>query len=1573
MSKVFLSASAFLLGAGLWAASASAAPLALKGSMEASGNPGMQSLLVDIADPKPLDQFEAAKKLNLRPLENDGLFRIGNPAKEQRQRAAASASAAARALDANIDLRGQMLYHDAWTDYNWMDFQGFYSLPHSIEDNFYLRGLTGVGLNWGGYYDPETRIFHGVASDWNLSAGTISYCYNVAYDTQTWERVQADVMTNNAMCAFSAAYDPTEGTPYGYFVSPAGQLMWASADYEAGKTYEIESYDFSEFGDRVLYFLACDDEGQFYGLNLDAELVKIDKETGEQTVVGQTTVPVDYKGGCTINNRNHTMLVTTFGLDFDIFNREGTSGIWEVNLETGASEKITSFFGDIWIMNLYIESLAQEKAPNAPELNVTAPEGTMTATYEVKIPTTLFDGTPLTGSVDWILTMDGQAIAEGRNSAGAIATGTVQVTTTGNHTFAAYCYNAEGNSPKATQTIFIGKGLPNAPKNAVLKYEDGTLSLTWDAVTTSSDGGYINPAEVTYTITPLEGEPFEVQTNSWSQQMEAPQFRTVYQYSVKANYAGQTSPEFVSNWIALGAYETPADFNMKMGYNDMAIINYGFTVIDGDGDGDQTGGKWHSGLGGASFKITNARSSQANDYLITPPIWLEEGQVYQMTVPAYTQSATSVSKPQRLRLLAGSEPTIEGLDTELLGETNVCAYEQDGFEMKGLYKAPASGNYYFAVHVNTPRTYAWSYANNTVYIPSISVSGGVDAAAPVAATNVSIIPDATGQLKAVINFTTPTTDVSGNALTGYVPYVVYRDGKQITSNNYTKGGVAKTFTDTTVPEMGTYTYEIVCKYSNKPGIIFKKDVYVGPYPAAAPQNVGIIEAYQPGDVMVFWDPVTTDINKSAMPASNMSYMIYRLETVDGVQNMVPMLSAPTKATHASFTANPDPESQRLVEYFVKASNLGNEGSWTRTPYIAVGNAYKIPVYLSNNADLNNCVVGTGSILGSASFSVFTDGEGIESVDGDNTFFASVSSFTDGRSCFLMTGKIDLADCQRPELTYWTYKLDDSDDNYIQTKVLVDGEWVNASPAPEYGNAYHRDMKAGQWTKVRYDLSAFKGKHIQLRFDAYHYTHGNNLIDNIRIEEMADKDLFVASIEAPATVDPNQEFDINVSLGSIGWQTADGFLLHLYRDGDLFETRELSGLAYNEDMLVSFTDMLTHFDAADPEAVYTAEIEYDGDVDLTNNISSEIVVVRNTTVLPVVEDLAVVQTEDGAHLTWTPYTSESAEPVEYTETFEEQESWAQSMEGWTFIDKDSEPCYTKFSAILSMPFANNSKLSWFIWDQSANSGDTDAKQDYTMPHSGTKCLNQVYSNRYQDDDDDYVNPYVNDWAMSPPLTGKAQTIKFWVKGWSPNEKLEVWYAEEYTDDTTKFTKVTTAGSNGTITATKAWVEYQVELPEGAVRFALRAYYRDDRRMLMIDDVTFTPDLSYGQPVLVGYHIYRNGVKLNDEAVNGNEFVDTNLIDGSHTYHVIGVFDKGLSELSNPARLDYSGLAMVGGDEASVGVDGRYIVVSNAPLLPVAIYTIDGKTIHSGLGDIRKPVLPGIYLVHVGSVTHKLLVR
>ncbi len=119
------------------------------------------------------------------------------------------------------------------------------------------------------------------------------------------------------------------------------------------------------------------------------------------------------------------------------------------------------------------------------------------------MPSTLHDGSAATGEASWKVTDGKETVAEGTAAYGAEVNAAVTVAAAGKHNFAVSASNAAGEGKKARLSMWVGPDVPESPANVKVDFveDENRLTVTWDAVTTGANGGFVDPASVTYTVT----------------------------------------------------------------------------------------------------------------------------------------------------------------------------------------------------------------------------------------------------------------------------------------------------------------------------------------------------------------------------------------------------------------------------------------------------------------------------------------------------------------------------------------------------------------------------------------------------------------------------------------------------------------------------------------------------------------------------------------------------------------------------------------------------------------------------------------------------------------------------------------------------------------------------------------------------------------------------------------------------------------------------------------------------------------------------------------------------------------
>ena len=143
------------------------------------------------------------------------------------------------------------------------------------------------------------------------------------------------------------------------------------------------------------------------------------------------------------------------------------------------------------------------------------------------------------------------------------------------------------------------------------------------------------------------------------------------------------------------------------------------------------------------------------------------------------------------------------------------------------------------------------------------------------------------------------------------------------------------------------------------------------------------------------------------------------------------------------------------------------------------------------------------------------------------------------------------------------------------------------------------------------------------------------------------------------------------------------------------------------------------------------------------------------------------------------------------------------------------------------------------------------------------------------------------------------------------------------------------------------------------------------MLMIDDVTFTQGSTTADLALLGYNVYRDGLKLNAEPVEDTAHLDLEGL-AAHKYQVTALYDvKGESAGSNEASLT-EGIADIT-DGVTISTEKGLIIVDGAEGKLVTVVALDGKVLYSAKGNAKVAAAQGVYLVKADKHVAKVLVK
>lgn len=1368
-----------------------------------------------------------------------------------------------------------------------------------------------------------------------------------AYDTETWRNTRSFSPNEYSFIATDVAHDPLTGQIYGCLWDTSGSgYMFGTIDYVEGVTHKIKALD------NMWNAVAIDADGTIYAIDqvmkddgvtaecVKSSLYKVDRTTGALTLIGDTGLLPYYASSAVIDHRTGRMFWSVTPKD------DSQSALYEVNKKTGACTLIYRYPGAEQFMGMYIPApLAEDAAPAAPaDVTANFAGGSLSGSIDFTVPSLTYGGDKGSGSISYTVYADGITVAEGATQWGKKESVPITLRAGGEIEFTVALTGEGGISPKAKIKAFIGTDIPEAPA-VKAAWADGVMTVDWTTPSASVNGGYIDPAAITYKVTRMPDGIVvagAATTNTFSEKIAAPATVVSYYYTVEATYDRKTSAPGVSNRVVLGAAAAPysIDFTQLDNLDDVTVIN-----VNPDSR------TWELSVG--ALLIREDRLMEKDDWVITAPLRLLPGNVYAVNVQASSQGTRY---PETIEVFCGESNTAEAMTQEIIGRTVVATPSSSAYQtFTGYIATQEERTVFIGVH-------ACSEADvYNLRLASISVTPDFSSTAPGAPTDFTVLPDAEGALSVAVSLKAPAVDYDGNAITSLSRLSILRDGEIIFTKENPAPGETVTYTDTDVLT-GEHVYSALAYNTSGRGREIKEKVFVGVGTPVPPAAVTIAEEGNTGKVTLTWAAVTTDANGYPLNPALVTYDIYE-PNADGTA----WQKRATGVNGTSYTFQAAEDTQIFAFYAVAAVTSGGASDGCVSEVIPVGPAFTLP-YAENFAGGSVETLFTATGNGGEWQVAVNDPQYLAQAD-DNGFAKMLGEYY-GSNASLISGKIDLAGAVNPVLKFSSF-------NYFTTETGPDYNAIDVYVRESAGEwklmqefIVNNMADQNRWGAVAVELAEYTGKTVQLLFHATNFSYDNTVIDRIRVENGVDQNLSLTRISAPDAVEPNTPFTVTVTAENTGLRDTGEFTVQLLRDGVSLSDAIVSELAAGRQTELKFEDSFSVLDEEPFE--YQARVIYQPDMVAGDNTSEKITVRPVLSLLPVVTGLTGVLSEGHALLSWNEPDTDSAAPDPITENFETAESYATTSQcGWTFVDADGAPTQEaavvlgvvnpeNYNEYLTEPgIGDQSPASWVVIDHNTGFGTV----SWFTPHNGSKLLMALAAAGKANDD----------WAISPALYGGPQTVTFWAKSriedpeWGI-EKFEVLYSTGGT--ATADFKLISSHS----VCSLDWVKFSFDLPDGAKHFAVRCVSNDAYSM-MIDDFTFIPEGATADISLLGYNIYRDGAKINAEPAGDTTFADTGAEAGGHTYIVTALYDRGESRGSNSVYIETTGASAATAVSACVSVEARTIIVSGAQGSHVTISAADGKVLFYGTAPevLRHNAAQGVYLVSVDGTTAKVAVR
>lgn len=994
-------------------------------------------------------------------------------------------------------------------------------------------------------------------------------------------------------------------------------------------------------------------------------------------------------------------------------------------------------------------------------------------------------------------------------------------------------------------------------------------------------------------------------------------------------FANEEGEPASSNSVSVGDALLPPysqDFTEK---NSLGL----FTVVDVNNDNKT----WTYSNG--TVRYAYHMKNNADDWLITPPLKLKKGYMYEFSFDTYVLSTRSEEK---MEIKMGTSATVEAMNTVIMEERTYTNTRTSPKTETFSIMPDADGTYYIGFH-------AVSDANKgNLTVDNIKVGEPMSIHVPGEVENLTLIPGAKGALSVTIGLTAPTKNLVGGDLTELTAVDVKRGETLVKTFESPAKGTALQFVDNGVVS-GLNIYSVVARNSFGEGAVTTDTVLVGIDVPLAPQSVTFTDEGN-GSGLLSWDKVSeTGENGGYVNPEEVVYTVYDADSK--------VVADDVTGDRYELTSLNSEMPQVLSYFSVTAKNQKGESEPAQSNSRLVGPSYPAP-YTESFADatITNGPWTTELLAGKSYDSDWTP-RADQSQDNDGGS-ADFQGYAAGASTRIYSPKIDISAVDNPRLNAWIL-------------MPTGGVRVRFQISDDYADWHDVDTieVAEEWTRVNIDLTSYKSKNLRIALVGECLKDFNfAYVDHIEIRGYLDNNLQATGITGPDKVNFKEEAKYVVSVLNEGVRDASQFAVYLTdEEFNVLATKTVESLAAQSSVNVeiSYTPSI---EMAGSELTVYGVVGYDSDEEQDDNRTKTAVVTKvNGSSYPVATGLTGSREGAAIKLAWSaPSLSKPVAEV-VTDGFEDYDPFTINGFGaWTVADVDGGNTYV-FGESQSWPNAGQPQAFMIFDMNSEHIAGLGVDERFMMDNSHGSKLAVCWSSDPQTTD----LGHNDDWLISPRLADGGQTVSFQAKAYDSSftESIEVYYSttgnavEDFTNNLAKVSSV----------PADMWATYTYDLPANATYFAIRCVSAN-AFLLGIDNVVYKP-----QPVLPeglaveSYNVYRNGELLDNTAAT--EFTDNAPSDGDNVYAVSVVYNMGESILSAPCTVGTSGIENDSMDNIRVYEENGAIVIRGAEGKRATVSDMSGIVLHNDVcSDVSViSVNKGVYVVKVNGKAIKVIVR
>lgn len=773
-----------------------------------------------------------------------------------------------------------------------------------------------------GWY-TEGKV-NGVFPDifWGMIFGYYSY----SIDFATGELLDLQTLDTNSDVIFYYPKLNTEDNKiygYAYNMLDGGELWWAEADADDPGNATLIAFAGSENFCYALCYNPTD--GYFYGITASQNFVRIGLD-GSQTVI----CPVPFGDDCA------TYMV---GL---VFSPVENLFYWNVNYDDDTAALVTItpdgqftqieayHYCEEFTYFITTDEVVNPDKPSRPSVvSNEFKDGSLTGDVVFELPKTFGDERPLPSSIAYVSLLDGETYNTGYGAPGEKVTVTYTVPTSGFHSFGLFVTVGDESSSTASVRVYIGNDTPVAPANVKLT----DTELTWDAVTTGVNNGYVDAAAVSYIVYLNDKEIGTTTATSYdvSSYIDPNAPLDLYKASVVAVCNGLESAPGLSNSVVAGSALVPPVF-LSPTQNEFALM----TSVDLNGLGP-----WSWGNTGEVDYVycgyTYDPSQQMDSYLFLPPVNIADPSKYYEF--SFLSGIRSDYYPEEyLEVVYATAADPKAVIGTIIPEFKVTAVpaNDEWQNESGLLIAPAAGEYYIAIHCVSDGDQLGVMCRNFA-LDNSNITG----ASPAAAGNVTATAGAQGALEATVTFTFPTKTLGGDDIasgTTLMADVTVNGSDELKSVTGTPGS---TGTATVKTLQGTNTIQVVVYNGELESPKVRTSVYTGVSVPATPTGLVVEAAPDMMSAVLTWNPVTTpDVEGGYIDPEDITYTILQYYDLGFFGTWMVIDEGITDTTYTFNVYDGDPQDQ--YQLGVASSNDAGSNGYLTYGVAFLGTPYGLP-------------------------------------------------------------------------------------------------------------------------------------------------------------------------------------------------------------------------------------------------------------------------------------------------------------------------------------------------------------------------------------------------------------------------------------------------------------------------------------------------------------------------------------------------------------------------------------------------------------------------------------------------------